>query len=313
MRFWNHLEPGVFWGRGGAFRLDGAGTRENAGTAIGARGSRRSHEAWNKAAGAVPWPLPPSFSASNGPRHGKGSWRHHGAQGGVRGADHAGGEAATLASCSALLGWDEQTYMPPGCRAPRPADGRARGPAPREGDPPPDRRVARRARGSALVADPESPPRRTSASCDAASTAGAPARALVEELARVTSIGQQEWAEARRQGLRRAAADPGEDLRPQARRGRMPFRKFSDTRIGSGLAYDPLLDEYEPGARSADLARLFGALRRTTSLVAEILEPAAGRVSPVLTTATYPAIASGSSARPSPRPSASTSGAGGWT
>jgi carboxypeptidase Taq len=46
-----------------------------------------------------------------------------------------------------------------------------------------------------------------------------------------------------------------------------------------GSVYDPLLDEYEPGAKSAELAILFDALRRElTPLVAAITEAAPRRV-----------------------------------
>src|SRR4051794_5066831 len=109
-------------------------------------------------------------------------------------------ELGVLASCSALLGWDEQTYMPPGGSAhrgeqcahlaglhhERATDGRI-------GE------LLAIVEGSDLLADPDTPPavnirelrrsyeRRTRLPRD-----------LVEELARTTSLAQQEWVAARR-------------------------------------------------------------------------------------------------------------------
>ena len=106
-------------------------------------------------------------------------------------------ELGVLASCSALLGWDEQTYMPPGGSAHRGEQLRSPGrAAPRARHRRPDRRAARHRRGvgSDLLADPDTPPavnirelrrgydRRTRLPRD-----------LVEELARTTSLAQQEW------------------------------------------------------------------------------------------------------------------------
>ncbi len=131
-------------------------------------------------------------------------------------------------------------------------------------------------------------------------------RTLVEELARVTTVAQGVWVEARR------AADFG------------AFRASLETIIalkrqeGACLAdpggdpYDALLDEYEPGARTTDLARLFEALRvELVPLVAAIA--GSNRPSPPRSRATTRSPASGSSARPSPGRLASTSSGAGST
>ena len=79
-------------------------------------------------------------------------------------------------------------------------------------------------------------------------------RSLVEELARTTTVAQQEWVEARRAG----------DF--------AKFRPWLEAIIGlkrqeaaflspGGDPYDALLDEYEPGASGRELATLFEALR----------------------------------------------------
>ena len=75
-------------------------------------------------------------------------------------------ERAVLASCSALLGWDEQTYMPAGGRrAPGQPDGPARRPAPRAGDRPESASCSTRSRARRSWPTRTRPRRRTSASC----------------------------------------------------------------------------------------------------------------------------------------------------
>src|SRR5262245_52780931 len=104
-----------------------------------------------------------------------------------------------LGSCSALLGWDEQTYMPPGG-----AEHRGRQMAllaglhheqmtdPRVGD------LLGELEGSSLVKDPESPAavnvREIRRSFERATRLP---RSLVEELARTATLAQQEWVAAR--------------------------------------------------------------------------------------------------------------------
>ncbi len=157
-------------------------------------------------------------------------------------------------------------------------------------------------------------------------------RALVEELARTTSMAQSEWVACAGRERLRDASGPGW-RRSSGSSGRNPPAWLARTRPmaapgPAGSAYDPLLDEYEPGARSADLAVLFDALRRElTPLVAAIGEASARRARPGRAPARIfrpptarrsssdptRAIGSGSSARPWPRRWASTSVAGGWT
>jgi carboxypeptidase Taq len=188
-------------------------------------------------------------------------------------------EASALASCSALLGWDEQTYMPHGG-----AGHRARQMAalagllhekvthPRIGE------LLGELEASDLTADPESAPavnvRELRRSFDRLSCLP---RRLVEELARVTSIGQQEWAEARRLkdfGVLRPTLETVFGLKRD---------EAACLRIGD-CPYDSLLDEYEPGARSDDLVGLFGALREElVSMVTRILGAGRRPASSVLT------------------------------
>src|SRR5579875_2145552 len=195
-------------------------------------------------------------------------------------------ELAILTSCSAVLSWDEQTYMPVGGAALR-GDQMAllaglhheRAIDPRIGE------LLAIVEGSALAAEPDSVEstnirelRRTFER-----RVRLP-RSLVEELARTTSMAQSEWVAAR-------AASDFARFRPWLETIVRLKREESACLAGliategaarsAGSAYDPLLDEYEPGAKSADLAILFDALRRElTPLVAAIGEAAARRAGP---------------------------------
>jgi carboxypeptidase Taq len=165
-------------------------------------------------------------------------------------------EQSLLASCAELLAWDEDTYMPPGGVEHRAAQlallaglGHQRGTDPRLGD------LLAEVEGSPLVADPES---------DAAANVRELRRlydrqtrlprALVEELARLTSLAEQVWAEARR------TADFAR-FRPWLEAILLLKRREAESLALTPDRYDALLDGYEPGARADDLAVLFDALR----------------------------------------------------
>jgi carboxypeptidase Taq len=77
---------------------------------------------------------------------------------------------------------------------------------------------------------------------------------LAEELARVTSRAQGQWAEAR------ASEDVAAFLPVLARIITLKREEAAALAAG-GDAYDALLDDYEPGARAADLEAMFTALR----------------------------------------------------
>jgi carboxypeptidase Taq len=195
-------------------------------------------------------------------------------------------ELAILSSCSAVLGWDEQTYMPAGGAAHRGNQmallaglQHERATDPIIGE------LLTIAEGSALVAEPDS--------AEAANIRELRRtyerrvrlpRALVEELARTTSMAQSEWVAARA-GSDFARFRPWLEKIVQLKREEsacLAGPTTTDRASGStGSAYDPLLDEYEPGAKSASLAVLFDALRRElTPLVAAIGEAAARRAGP---------------------------------
>jgi carboxypeptidase Taq len=79
-------------------------------------------------------------------------------------------------------------------------------------------------------------------------------RRLVEESARVTSLAEQEWAAARRD------ADFAR-FRPWLEKVVALKCREAECLGFEACAYDALLDQYEPGARTHDLAELFAALR----------------------------------------------------
>jgi carboxypeptidase Taq len=173
-------------------------------------------------------------------------------------------EIGMLASCSALLSWDEQTYMPAGGASHR-AEQMAmlaglrhhRLTDPRIGE------LLAVLQGSDLSADPKSAPavniREIGRSYHREILLPP---ALVEELARVTSLAQQAWIVARRQDnfaqfrpwldrIVRLKRDEAEQLLPA----------LSSASESKATPYDSLLDAYEPGARALDLANLFSSLR----------------------------------------------------
>jgi len=165
-------------------------------------------------------------------------------------------DESLLASCEALLEWDELTQMPPGGVEQRSRQ-RAllagllheRATDPRRGE------LLAAVEGSALCADPESPQganvRELRRIFERRSRLP---RRLAEETARVTSLAQQEWMVAREQA---------DFARFEPWLERIVLLKREEAAcLGTGdEAYDALLDGYEPGARSAELERLFERLR----------------------------------------------------
>jgi carboxypeptidase Taq len=80
-------------------------------------------------------------------------------------------------------------------------------------------------------------------------------RTLVEELARTTSLAQQEWVVARQKSEYSQFCPWLEKI--------VHLKQREAACLGGGtVTYDVLLDEYEPGATGPELARLFAALRR---------------------------------------------------
>jgi carboxypeptidase Taq len=79
-------------------------------------------------------------------------------------------------------------------------------------------------------------------------------RTLVEEIARVTTRAQQEWEVARERNSFELVAPWLDRV--------VALKRMEAEALSSGtVPYDALLQEYEPGATSAEIARLFSALR----------------------------------------------------
>jgi carboxypeptidase Taq len=158
-----------------------------------------------------------------------------------------------LASCSELLGWDEETYMPPGGVCHRAEQQtllagilHERGTDPRVGE------LLAAVEASPLMAGPDVGVnvREWRRVYDRAVRLP---RTLVEESARVASLAQVEWVAARRE------ANFNHFL-PWLERIVALKRQEADCLGYADHPYDAVLEEYEPGTRTAALGELFGAL-----------------------------------------------------
>ncbi len=202
-------------------------------------------------------------------------------------------ELAYLASTSSLLGWDEQTFMPEDGAAHRSAQmGLLAGLHHERATDPKLGELLADVENSDLVAEPTSP-----AAVNARELRRnfnrriRLPRTLVEELARTTSLAQPEWVAARttcdfvrfRPWLEKIiqlkrdesaclateTAIAAKPVEGQSERESIPRSALRPSRS----PYDPLLDDYEPGANSQELATLFHALRaELVPLVATISE-----------------------------------------
>jgi carboxypeptidase Taq len=166
-------------------------------------------------------------------------------------------EASVLGSCAGLLGWDEHVLMPK-------QGTRFRGEqnallarlahemrtAPRIGE------LLSAVEGSPVVRDSESDAaanvREIRRSHDRA--VKLPKR-LVEELARATTLGQQAWQEAR-------AKNQFPLFQPHLEKIVRLKREEAQVVGYAKVAYDALLDDFEPGAETEQIEQTFRALKR---------------------------------------------------
>jgi carboxypeptidase Taq len=77
---------------------------------------------------------------------------------------------------------------------------------------------------------------------------------LAAEMARAASVGQQAWVAARRDS-------DFASFVPYLERNFELVRRYVDCFDEYECAYDPLIDDYEPGARTAEVARVFDELK----------------------------------------------------
>jgi carboxypeptidase Taq len=175
-------------------------------------------------------------------------------------------EFSLLGSCASLLGWDERTYMPHNGSAHRAEQIALLARLTHEQVTDPEiGRLLGEVEQSALATEPGG-----IAAANVREIRRAYDRAvklpkeLVEEIARVTTRAQQVWQEAR-------AANDFQRFQPWLDRVVALKREEARCIGGGGVAYDALLDEFEPGATTSEIRRTFGALRdELTSLVREI-------------------------------------------
>lgn len=161
-------------------------------------------------------------------------------------------EYSLLASCGSVLGWDERTYMPRQGSAHRAEQMALLArlthemlTAPAIGD---------------LLAELESKSLDGDAAANVREIRRTYNRAvklpkeLVEELARVTTRAQQVWQDARKNS-------DFASFKPWLEKIVNLKRQEADAIGYAGAPYDALLDEYEPGATTAEISKAFADLR----------------------------------------------------
>lgn len=168
-----------------------------------------------------------------------------------------GKELGVLNSCAAVLGWDQQTYMPAkgaGLRGDQMAFLAAlshqKATDPKVGE------LLAAVEGTDLVAAPESDAaanvREWRRGYDRATKLPAD---LVEEMARVTTQAQQAWEQAKR-------TNDFPTFRPHLERVVELKRREADAVGYADHRYNALIEEYEPGTTVADLKALFADLTK---------------------------------------------------
>jgi len=175
-------------------------------------------------------------------------------------------QAATLGSVGSLLGWDQETYMPPGAAAHR-ADQQAlisglvheRSTSPRIGE-----LLGKCESDGSLRSDEFSAANIREMRRDYDLATKIPTE-LVAELARTGSLAQEAWKDAREKSDFAMFAPWLEKMITLTR------RKAEHLRSGSQDLYDALLDQYEPGMTGAQIAATFDPLRtRLAGFIADI-------------------------------------------
>ncbi len=159
-------------------------------------------------------------------------------------------QTEALSSVAERLGWDQETMMPRGAAEQRAEEMGAMEEVLH------DRRTDARIGEWLDAADPQTPADIRAVALiarDYARTSRIPAR-LASELARLTSLAQGIWAEAR-------AKDAPEDFLPTLDQVLMLKREEAACLADGGDLYDALLEDYEPGMTGARLASLFDAMR----------------------------------------------------
>lgn len=178
------------------------------------------------------------------------------------------GEVADLSAAASVLGWDQQTYMPPKGAPARALQLSTLGRLAHEkfvsdamGE------ALERAAGETAGLDPDSNEarlvRRVRQEFDKQRRVPP---AWVGEFARVTSLAHQIWEKAR-------AEKDFSQFRPSLEEIVPLRRQYADFFAPYDHVYDPLLDDFERGMKTAEVARVFGELRpQQVALVRSITE-----------------------------------------
>ena len=187
-------------------------------------------------------------------------------------------EAATLASASAVLSWDQETFMPAGGAQLR-ADQLAllaglvheRRTAPRIGE-----LLASREADAELLANPAAAANLRGVRRDYDRAVRLPT-SLVREIAETSSLALEAWKDARARSDFAAFAPWLDRTLSLVRAKAACLRESPDSDL-----YDALLDEYEPGATARMVEQVFSELRpQLVSVVREIAAEASAGADPV--------------------------------
>jgi len=195
-------------------------------------------------------------------------------------------EDRLLASVEALLGWDEQTMMPPrgAAHRARQAEALATLAHRQRTDPVQGERLARLAAGPLAAAGPPAVRHAIRLLArDHERNARVPEK-LVGELARTCVEAQQAWVTAR-------AESSWPVLAPWLETMFRLKRELASCREPMADPYDALMDDYEPGARWRDVAARFDSLRSSIVPLVQACTGAARRPDDAILRRDYPVAA----------------------
>ncbi|BDI32196.1 carboxypeptidase M32 [Capsulimonas corticalis] len=178
------------------------------------------------------------------------------------------GEVSALASTAGILEWDQQTHMPAGGAANRAAQLEVLSKITHE--------LSVSSKTETLLAAAEKAADGLDPDSDDAAFVRVARRdfdhasklptELVAEIAKVTTLAHEAWAEAR-------AASNYSKFAPCLENIVDLVRQVADHLGHSGERYDALLDQYEPGMKAADVRAMFDAIKPTSvALVKAIVE-----------------------------------------
>jgi carboxypeptidase Taq len=192
-------------------------------------------------------------------------------------------EAAVLGSCGAVLSWDRETHMPEGGTANR-AEQMAlisrlvheRMTDPRIGE------WLAACQGTELTADSRSVEavNLREIQRDYDKSTKVPSR-LVEETSRASTMAHQAWVKAR-------AASDFATFAPHLKKLVGLRREYAEAIGYDAVIYDALLDDFEPGASTKEVAEVFGALRKDLVPLIQKIVNAPKQPDPSLLKGTFP-------------------------